>query len=644
MTETAAPLPHLRFVHVFAIGAGAMFSSGFFLLPGIAAAETGPSLPLAYLLAGLLAVPTILSVTELAVAMPRAGGPYHFYRRALGPTAATVGGIGLWVALVLKSSFALEGIDAYLTLVVDLPAGIVGIVLAVAFTVLNIAGARESAAIQVALIAVLIVVLVAFVAVGGITTVGLDDGQLAERFSPLFSGGALGVLTATGIVFVAFAGLPQVASVAGDIRDPARTIPHGIIAALVVATTVYVAGTAVLVAAIPSEDLRNDTTPIATAAETFGIRFAVPLVVMAALAAFASTGNAGIMSASRYPLALARDGIVWARFARLNDAGVPVAGVLLSGATIAVVVTAFDVEGIAKLASAFVLISFAMMNASVIILRRARVPGYRPSFRVPWSPWVPGLGVLTSVVLVIDLGPLAMGAALVLVVAGAAWHRWVRRGENDTSGALLALRRRRGQRLGSDDIAEFQQAGPRAEDAAPETLEHVIARRLDRDGGRRELRREVATELADAETISVEEASAWLAEKRHAVLELDDGSEVHLIGLDSPAEPVVALAWGPADGRRPRPDTADETAAEAGTERRGLTVAAVAAFGADLDRAARLVALLAVQLDAAGLREQWPVDERHVGPALATDASRRQGADLRPPATETTTNAPGSAN
>jgi hypothetical protein len=98
---------------------------------------------------------------------------------------------------------------------------------------------------------------------------------------------------------------------------------------------------------------------------------------------------------------------------------------------------------------------------------------------------------------------------------------------------------------------------------------------------------------------------------------------VHLIGLDAPADPVIALAWAPADGSRDRTDT--------DTERRGLTVAAIAAFGADLDRAARLVTLLAVQLDAEDLREKWPVDAQHVGEVLASDASRRQGADRPPP-------------
>ncbi len=633
MTETPDPQPRLRFIHVFAIGAGAMFSSGFFLLPGIAAAETGPSLPLAYLVAGLLVVPTVLCVTELAVAMPRAGGPYHFYRRALGPTAATIGGVGLWVALVLKSSFALEGIDAYLALVVDLPAGIVGVALAAAFTVLNIAGARESAVIQVGLVALLLVVLVAFVVAGGVETVGVGDDRLTERFTPLFSGGVLGVLAATGIVFVAFAGLPQVASVAGDIRDPARTIPRGIIAALAVATAVYVTGTAVLVATLDPDELRDNTTPIATAAETFGVRFAVPLVVIAALAAFASTGNAGIMSASRYPLALARDGIVWARFARVNDAGVPVAGVLVSGAAIAVVVTTFDVEGIAKLASAFVLISFGMMNASVIVLRRAHIPGYKPSFRVPWSPWLPAFGVLTSIVLVVDLGPMPVGAALTLVVGGTAWHRWTRRGEHDRSGALTALARRRGRRLTAGDIARLQESGPRAEDAAPEHLERMVARRLNPGVGRPELHRAAASELAETESVSVEEALAWLAGKRHTTVEPDEESVVHLIVLDAPADPVIALAWAPADGNGARTSTGTDMATDTATERRGPTVAVVAAFGADLEWAARLVALLAVQLDADDLRDRWPKDVGLVGELLAADASRRQGADPPRPST-----------
>ena len=79
----------LGLVDVFAISTGAMFSSGFFLLPGVAAAGTGPSVILAYMLAGIFIMPAMLSVAELSTAMPRSGGAYYFLDRALGPLVGT---------------------------------------------------------------------------------------------------------------------------------------------------------------------------------------------------------------------------------------------------------------------------------------------------------------------------------------------------------------------------------------------------------------------------------------------------------------------------------------------------------------------------------------------------------------------------
>ena len=78
----------LSLLDVYVIALGPMLSSGFFLLPGLAAAKTGPSVVLAYFLAGLLVLPAMLSKAELATAMPRAGGTYYFLDRSLG----TVGG------------------------------------------------------------------------------------------------------------------------------------------------------------------------------------------------------------------------------------------------------------------------------------------------------------------------------------------------------------------------------------------------------------------------------------------------------------------------------------------------------------------------------------------------------------------------
>ncbi|MCL7989820.1 MAG: amino acid permease, partial [marine benthic group bacterium] len=121
MTGDSKLQKNLTLFDVYAISTGAMFSSGFFLLPGIAYAQAGPAVVLAYLLAGIAVLPAMLSKAELATAMPRAGGTYYFLDRALGPLVGTVGGLGAWLALVLKSAFALVGLGAYLGLFFDVP-------------------------------------------------------------------------------------------------------------------------------------------------------------------------------------------------------------------------------------------------------------------------------------------------------------------------------------------------------------------------------------------------------------------------------------------------------------------------------------------------------------------------------------------
>ena len=100
----------LGFLDIFSISAGAMISSGIFILPGIAFARTGPSVFVSYMLAGLLAATGLLSIAELSTAMPKAGGDYFFIARSLGPLGGTISGFLSWFALSLKSAFAIFGI------------------------------------------------------------------------------------------------------------------------------------------------------------------------------------------------------------------------------------------------------------------------------------------------------------------------------------------------------------------------------------------------------------------------------------------------------------------------------------------------------------------------------------------------------
>ena len=160
----------LRLLDIYALATGATLSAGLFLLPGLAATDAGPAIVLAYVLAALPLLPAMLCAVELATAMPRAGGAYYFLDRSLGPMMGTVGGLGTWLALTLKTSFALIGIGAYLALFLPeaspwLVRGIAA-AFAILFGVLNCLGAKSTGVFQVALVVGLLGILAGFLVFG----------------------------------------------------------------------------------------------------------------------------------------------------------------------------------------------------------------------------------------------------------------------------------------------------------------------------------------------------------------------------------------------------------------------------------------------------------------------------------------------
>jgi amino acid transporter/mannitol/fructose-specific phosphotransferase system IIA component (Ntr-type) len=432
----------LGLLDVYAISTGAMFSSGFFLLPGLAAAQTGPSVSLAYLVAGVFILPAMFSVAELATAMPRAGGAYYFLDRSMGPLVGTVGGLGTWLALVLKSAFALVGMGAYLALYLDVPIKPLAIGLTAAFAILNIVGARETSGLQRVLVAALMAILGLFLVQGLVEVSSMGVGTLArERMSPFFAFGMTGFMGTVGFVFVSYAGLTKVASVSEEIRDPDRNIPLGMMLSLATATVVYALGVFIMVAVLSPEELREDLTPVATAAAAFFDwlpgEAGVVLIVIAAIAAFASTGNAGILSASRYPLAMARDRLVSPRFATLGRFHTPTTAILTTAALMVAAILLLDVEGIAKLASAFQLLLFSLLNLAVVIMRESEIEGYDPAYRSPMYPLMQIFGFLAPFWLIAEMGQMAILFTLGLVALTIWWFFYYARPRVQRSGAIF---------------------------------------------------------------------------------------------------------------------------------------------------------------------------------------------------------------
>ncbi len=475
----------LSLLDVYVVSTGAMFSSGFFLLPGIAAAETGPSVVLAYAISGLLILPAMLSQAELATAMPRAGGAYYYLDRTLGPLVGTVGGFGAWFALMLKTAFALIGIGTYLALFFDIPFTPIAVTFAVIFGILNILGARESTVLLRWLVFGLLTILAVFVVDGlaNVASHGIAETH-QTRFTPFFEHGMDGLLGTIGLVFVSYVGLTKVAALAEEVKDPERNIPLGMTLSLLSVTAIYVVGVGIMVAILGSEALgRPSLTPVADVArEMFHWlppRVGEFLLVGAAIAAFASMSNAGILAASRYPLAMARDHLIPKPIAGLGRFRTPVWSVGLTCSVLILFLLILDVRAVAELASALQLTLFGLLNIAVIVMRESRIESYDPGFRSPFYPWVQLVGIVAPLILVAEMGWLPSLFTMGVFAASVGWYNYYARGTLTRDGAIYHVFERLGRRrfAGLDrelrDI--MKEKGARAADPFDEVVARAFA-------------------------------------------------------------------------------------------------------------------------------------------------------------------------
>lgn len=441
---------NLGLFDVYAVSTGAMFSSGFFLLPGVAMAETGPSVVLAYLLSSIIIAPAMFSMAELTTAMPRAGGDYYCIDRSLGPLAGTIGGLGTWLALVLKSAFALVGIGAYLAIFLDLPIRPIAAVLTIVFAVLNVVGAKESTGLQRILVTALVGIMVFYCLQGLIATFNAGDGVVATRLNPFLTAGIQGFFGTVGLVFVSYAGLTKVASIAEEVRSPDRNIPLGMMLALATTIVIYVVGVYVMVALLPNDQLMGSLTPVADAGDVFlewlPAPFGLILVVIAAIAAFASTANAGILSASRYPLAMSRDHLIPPPFSNIGRYKTPTFSIMVTSGLMLFAVLFLDVANIAKLASAFQLMIFALINLSVIVMRESRISSYVPGYESPLYPWMQIFGIVASVMLIAEIGRASTVFTFLLIALAIAWYYGYARANVEREGAIYHIYARLGKR------------------------------------------------------------------------------------------------------------------------------------------------------------------------------------------------------
>ena len=397
-----------------AISIGGMLS-GIFVLPGVAFGITGPSVSLAFLVAGICIIPAVLSKAELATAMPKSGGTYVYIDRAFGPLFGVVSGIGLWLSLLLKSAFSLVGLSAYLYVLVELDSfytTIVAIVSLLLVLVLNLFGVKKVGNAQLAIVGVSVTSLVVLIALG-FNSVGVVPP------TEFLSDGTLGFFGGVAFLYISYAGVTKIAAIAGEISQPEKNLPRTMIISLLLIMAVYVCVSMVLVRFIDGAALSTDIRPIYTAAAEIGGPIAGYIAGIVGVMTLLSMANSGLLASSRFPFAMARDGALPKVFTSISKQYLtPVFSIIVTAIVIALAIIFLDVVKIAKLASAFKVLMFVSVNLAVIVFRETNAQWYRPKYKSPLYPFVQVFGILSGLFLLAFLGSQALFSVLAVFIIG----------------------------------------------------------------------------------------------------------------------------------------------------------------------------------------------------------------------------------
>jgi APA family basic amino acid/polyamine antiporter len=428
----------LGFLEAYTLGLGTMIGAGIFVLPGIVAESAGPASAISFAIGGVVALLAALSLSELATGMPKAGGSYYYVNHALGSFFGTIVGWGMWAGLMFATAFYMLGFGQYLF---NQPSGallvnIAALVMASLLVAINYRGVKETGSLQNVIVIALIGLIFAFLAVG-LTRINTD---LLTPFAPA---GWSAVGATAGTVFVTFIGFEVIATSAEEIKDPGRTLPLSMIAAVVTPTILYVLVMLVSTGILPVPELATSEVPVADVAATatgvlgsisvagVNVEFATVgsvIMIAGAILATVSSANASILSAARVNFAMGRDRILTNWLNRIHGQyRTPYRAIVATGAVILLLIASpLPIATLADVASFMFLITYALVHVAVIVLRRAQPEEYEPDFRIPslLYPTVPVLGVLTCLAVMVGMEPVVQAIGIGIVLVGVGWYQF----------------------------------------------------------------------------------------------------------------------------------------------------------------------------------------------------------------------------
>jgi amino acid transporter len=359
----------IGFWSVFSIGVGGMVGGGIFAVLGLAVQLARGGTPVAFALAGAVALITSYSYARLSVTYPSQGGTVEFLNQAFGPGLIT-GGINvlLWLSYVVMLSLYAYAFGSYGAAL--FPASLQPVLkhilisgIVILLTGLNILGAKVIGETEVWIVGFKILILLLFIT-AGVWTINLQHLKPPNWSNPgqLISGGM--------IIFLAYEGFELIANTAGDVRNPRKTLPRAYYSALIFVIALYVLISTVAVGNLPIDQIvAAKDYALAIASKPFLGAFGFTLIAIAALLSTSSAINATLYGASRISYIIAKEGElpeglekkIWNR---------PIEGLWITSVLTLLVANLFDLSSISMMGSSGFLFIFAAVNGSNLKLYR----------------------------------------------------------------------------------------------------------------------------------------------------------------------------------------------------------------------------------------------------------------------------------
>lgn len=405
------------------IGIGAMIGAGIFVLTGIAAGEAGPAALVSFGLNGFVTLLTALCYAELASSYPKSGGGYSYIKKAFSGVTGFAAGWMLWFCYVIAcalyalgfGSYFWEFFQAYLPHIAQFVFALAGhnapfllitVAISVLFIFINMRGTAVTGSVENFLTMAKIVILGIFIFYG-IKQIHVTP-DVATSFTPFLPLGVSGVVLAMGLTFIAFEGYDLIATVAEEIKNPEKTIPRATFISVGVTVALYLLIVFVCIGAIRPEAGTSweflgeyKETAIVKAAQNFMPAFGITLIIIGGLLSTLSALNATILASSRVAFSMGRDKMLHTGLSRIHPTRkTPHIAILVTGILVVVMAVLFPIQVIGSAASVMFLLTFTLVNLSLIALRR-KFPEMKRGFRVPLYPAVPLFAIVCNLSLAV---------------------------------------------------------------------------------------------------------------------------------------------------------------------------------------------------------------------------------------------------